>query len=115
MKHITTIVVGLLLPMNAAAKSITDYWNCTGIPFCGKAATAPALLIGNIVGFVQVAIIPAAVIACIYGGFRMTLSQGSEGKDTGKKAITYAALGLIFAYLAIPILTYIASLIGLIA
>ena len=59
--------------------------------------------------------VPEAMITIIYGGIHMAISQGSEGKETGKKAITYAALGLIFAYLAVPILAYVASLIGLIA
>lgn len=39
------------------------------------------------------------VLVFFYGAIRMAVSQGEEGKDTGKKAMIYAALGFVCALL----------------
>ena len=100
MKRFLPALIGLFVPATAHAVSITQWWDCTGFLFCGDPmAIGPRILIG-IVALIFNFLIPVAVVVFMYGGIRMIVSMGGEGKEIGKKAMIYAAMGLLMALLA---------------
>lgn len=108
MKNYALLVIGLLVPAQAWAVSITDFgWKCTGFLFCGSSDTIPARLTTGLVGMIYSSIMAVAVIAFLYGGLRMVISQGAEGKEVGKKALIYASLGIVLASLAFAIIQFV--------
>lgn len=105
----------LLFPQTVIGKTLSDYgFNCTGFLFCGQ-SDAPLVLLNRIVGFVATFIGAVAIVAFAYGGIRMIISRGGEGKETGKKAMINAALGLALALMVTGIfnfITYVVMSIG---
>ena len=65
-------------------------------------------LIKKIINTLLFVIGAASVIIMIYGGLRYVLSAGDTGKVTeAKNTIIYAAIGLVVAFLAYAIVTFI--------
>lgn len=112
MKRLVLFLSGLLLPSSALAISINSYgWNCAGFLHCGDGQDAVVAIATNITVGVTATIGALAVIAVLYGAIRMATSQGGEGKDAGKKAIIWGAVGLIAAILAAGIITYVTQFV----
>ncbi len=116
MKRLLIVLTGLLLPAKAFAVSITDYgWSCDGFLKCGSSQDAVTDITINIINTVFNTITVLAIIAFLYGGVRMIVSRGEEGKEVGKKAMMYAAIGLILAILTYNgnrILRFVLEIIG---
>lgn len=108
--RLASILLGLLLlPVRTHAVRLSDYgFDCTGFLHCG-ATDVVAGLSGNMIAIVSTFIVILAVIVFIYGGLRMVISRGEEGKEAGKKALIYASLGLVFALLTGAIIQFIAD------
>lgn len=97
MKRFFTILAGLCVPLTASAVSITDYqWTCEGFLWCGNGGGGGvvAIISTNIIESALSLVSVVAIAGFIYGGLRMAMSQGEEGKQIGKKALMYSALGL---------------------
>lgn len=103
-------IIGIFFPATAYAegKHLIDFgFDCSkvGIPFpgCGSpidlttAATTKIAMTG-----LEIAT-PLATVVLLYGAVRMVISKGDEGKEAGKKAMIYGAMGLIFVTLAFGI------------
>ncbi len=115
MKRFLACIAGLLIPAHARAVSITQYgWNCDGFLKCGSSQDAVTDITMNVIQAVFSTITALAVIAFIYGGLRMAMSQGEEGKETGKKALMYGAMGLALAaitYSGNRVIVYVIDLV----
>lgn len=113
MKRAFPVTLGfLLLPTKALAVSITQFgWSCAGFLHCGSGTDAVQTIATNITVGITATITSLAVITFLYGAIRMTTSQGGEGKDAGKKAMVWSAVGLIAAILAGGIILYVQQLI----
>ncbi len=110
------ILLGLFAPSSAAAISINGYgWSCAGFLHCGSGTDAVQTIATNITVGVTSTITALAVISFLYGAIRMASSQGGEGKEAGKKAMIWAATGLVAAVLTGGIILYVQSLIFSIA
>lgn len=104
-----------LLPQRAFAYRLTDSgWDCRGFLKCGSGTDVVTDMIGNIIAVVVLFIGALAVVMVIYGALRWVTSRGEEGKEAGKKAMLYAALGLVFALLTGAILEFITDYLYLI-
>jgi hypothetical protein len=69
-------------------------------------------LIKKIINTLLFVIGAASVIIMIYGGLRYVLSAGDTGKVTeAKNTIIYAAIGLVVAFLAYAIVTFVINAI----
>lgn len=101
------VTLGLLAPATASAVSITQYWSCSGFLYCGGGTNAVVALAANLITGVAISIGALAVIVFFYGAIRMVTSQGQEGKEAGRKALIYAALGLVAALLTGAIIEFI--------
>ncbi len=100
-------IIGLVSPVTVSAVSITQYWTCKGFLYCGGGTNAVVLLSTNIISGVAVTIEALSVIVFFYGAIRMVTSQGQEGKEAGKKALIYAALGIAAALLTQAFIAFI--------
>lgn len=110
MQKIVAILIGTLLPSMAyAQKHLSDYgFDCTligfTVPGCGMAPidlmTTATAKITETAGLIAV---PLATIVLLYGALRMVISRGDEGKEAGKKAMMYGALGIILLMLSAAI------------
>lgn len=115
MKRIIFTLIGICTPAMAEAISIRNYFPCDPtIFFCGSQNPVVELT-ANITAFVLSSVTAVAIVGFAYGGARMIFSMGGEGKEAGKKAMKYAAMGLVLAYLSGAILKYIVQLIYAIA
>jgi ABC-type uncharacterized transport system permease subunit len=98
LKRLLSVIAGLLFPIKALAVSITEYgWDCTGFLYCGSRQDAVTTITTRVIGSIYNTIAVFAVITFMYGGIKMIVSRGEDGKEAGKKAIMYAAIGLAFA------------------
>ena len=116
MKRLLFIAVGILVPVSAGAVSITDPqygWSCNGFLYCGTGGNAVTAITGNIIAGVSAFIVALAVVMFFYGGLRMVASRGEEGKEAGKKALMYAAFGLIAALLTAAVISFVRDYIYL--
>ena len=67
----------------------------------------------EIIGFIWLISIPIASIMVLVGGFQMMTSAGDPEKfSSGKKTLTYAAIGLLVILLAGGFVSFIKSLFG---
>lgn len=119
MKRIFTVLIGIVSPARAlaAGKHLSDYgFDCSKIdlpiPGCGGSTDVVTALTTLIVGNGKLVAGSLAIIVFLYGGLRMTISQGNEGKDAGKKALIYGALGFACIFLAAEIVTVVQSYIS---
>ncbi len=97
-----------MFPRVAVAYSLTDSgWDCGGFIRCGSSTDAVTAITLNIIAGVGYFITALAVVMVIYGGLRMVLSRGEEGKEAGKKALIYAGFGLVAALLCGAIFQFI--------
>ncbi|MBP9774151.1 MAG: hypothetical protein KBD00_06045 [Candidatus Peribacteraceae bacterium] len=110
-------LAGLLaaIPLPAAAISIREYWACNPEIFYCNSGNIPAIIVSNIVIFVSNTIVAVGTLAFVYGGVRMLVSQGGEGKEAGKKSMQFAVMGIIFAFLAQRIVQFVLDIITSIA
>ncbi len=109
-------ILAALLPLKAAAAvSIQQYWACNPDIFFCNSGNIPAVIIGNVLIFVSNTIISIGTLMFVYGGVRMLVSQGGEGKEAGKKAMQFAVMGIIFAFLAGRIVQFVLDIITAIA
>lgn len=112
--RVVALTVLMAIPHLASAYRLTDSgWDCTGFLKCGSGTDVVTDMIGNIIGVVSLFIGALAVVMFIYGALRLAASRGEEGKEAGKKAMMYAAMGLAFALLTGGILAYITDYIYL--
>ncbi len=111
MKRFLFILLGLLVPVSVEAISITTYWNCSSFLYCGSGATIVSILSGNIITQVGIFILPLTIIVFLYGAIRMITSRGDEGKEAGKKALLYGALGFAAALLVAGIIQFVNGII----
>jgi hypothetical protein len=91
---------------------------CSVLPYCGTSGANGIYIITSIViQTVLLAIGSAAVLIILYASFRLVTSAGNDEtvRKVWKEMIFYAALGLVLAILADPILAYVLNLVGGIA
>ncbi|MFA5228298.1 MAG: pilin [Candidatus Paceibacterota bacterium] len=90
------------------------------IPFVINAATIPnpigstsfTQLLGTITDWIRDIALVLAPLVIVYGGFLHITAAGDPGKSTqGKKAILYAAIGLIVALLAKSLIDILEELV----
>ena len=118
MRRFLLAILGLVtaIPVSAQGYHLTDSgWSCAGFLLCGTGQNLITYLTGNIIGGVSMFIIPLAVVVFFYGAIRMVTSQGQEGKEAGKKALIYAALGLVAALLTGAIIQFVYDYIYFVA
>jgi len=107
-KRLLPLFIGLLTPFTASAVRLTDYgFNCDGFLYCDSGTDVTNIIASRLVTAVGAFILSLAVVVFMYGGLRMTMSRGEEGKEAGKKALIYASLGLVLALLTGAIINYI--------
>jgi hypothetical protein len=98
--------------ITASTPGSTAMWSYIGtyLPYFGGGNVAP-LIIGTIVINTVVSLIGGASVAIIiYSSIQMSLTGFSEESLTkGKKTITYAAMGLVFAILSEAIIIYVGA------
>ena len=121
MRKLFLACIGFFIPTIAyAQKHLTDYgFDCKGVgmdlPGCGSAIDLTTAASQKIFNFGYAIAGPLASIIFLYGALRMVISRGDEGKEAGKKAMIYGALGLVFVLLSWSIVklveTYIWKLI----
>ncbi len=117
MKKAFIMIGGLLMlmPTPAIARSITEWgFDCSMFLFCGAAESIPNIAIPRIANAIFSVLVPVAVIVFMYGGIRMIVSQGGEGKEAGKKAMMYAAVGLALAAISFLIIKFVNDLVYMI-
>ncbi len=115
MRRFILIAIGLLAPVSAYAVSITGYgWTCNGFLGCGGTNVVTGLS-ANLILAVNIIIIPLAIVVFLYGAILMIVSAGEERKEAGKKAMLYAALGLVFGMLTKLIIGNISAYIWLLS
>ncbi len=102
--RILLLCIGLFLPTTTYAFNLDDHFSCAGFLFCGGSSDIVAFLSSRTTYIVSDIIYWACVFAFLYGGLRMTMSQGEEGKDEGKKAMTYGLVGYVLAVLTISVI-----------
>lgn len=109
MKRLFLVLSLSLIPASASAGvSITAYsWDCEGFVYCNSSADAVTGILGKLIAWIVVFIVPLAVVVFFYGALRMAVSRGEEGKETGKKALIYASIGLAAAILTSAIISFI--------
>ena len=97
--------------MTTYAVRLSDYgFDCSKFLFCGNAN--PLITFSTkIVSAIAAFILPLAILVFLYGAILMITSQGEEGKETGKKAMIYASLGLVAALLAESIVLFIQTIL----
>lgn len=93
-------LIGMVMPATAYAVKLTDFVDCNKLMVlhCGE-EDAIALVMERIINGVYAFIVAVCVAAFLYGAIRMIISEGAEGKEAGKKAMIWAAVGLAFAVL----------------
>ena len=109
--RILAIIIGILLPSAAFAFSLQSAFNCSGFLYCGSHDIVAILTSGFIQDIAQNTL-DVASIAFLYGGLRMAVSQGEEGKEEGKKALIYGALGYMLATLSYAVVISVEAFIG---
>lgn len=115
--QLIAVITGLVLPTVALAAPyhLTDSgWNCQGFLYCGSGTNFVALITVRIVQGVTAFIGTLAIIVFFYGALKMVTSQGQEGKDAGKKALIWAAVGLFAAVITSFVIDYVHDYIYLI-
>jgi hypothetical protein len=114
MRRFILLTVGLFAPVTAYAVSITGYgWVCNGFLGCNTGANAVTALSAHLILAVNIIIIPLAIVVFLYGAILLIVSAGEERKEAGKKAMLYAALGLVFGILTDVIVNNIQSYIAI--
>lgn len=96
-----------LIPTVHAYRITDSGWDCTGFLKCGSSTDAVMQITATIVTGVGRFIIALAVVVFIYGALRMITSRGEEGKEAGKKAMIWAALGLMAALLTGAVVEFV--------
>lgn len=108
MRRFLFTLLGLVTPGIAHAYRLTDSgWQCTGFLYCNSSTDAVTQLTLNIVNGVGAFIGALCVVVFLYGAVRMVVSRGAEGKEAGKKALIYAALGLTAALMVTSIIDFV--------
>lgn len=118
MKRFLFICLGCIVPLTAFAgldiSSPIYGFDCTGFVYCNSASNVVTGISFKLIGWIQAFIVALAVVAFFYGALRMAVSRGDEGKETGKKALMYASIGLVAAILTSEIINFIRYYIYLI-
>lgn len=108
MKKFLPAIFGFFLPGIAHAYRLTDSgWDCTGFVGCGTVTDGVAYVMGRLILIIGTFIFALTVVVFLYGAFRMTTSRGEEGKEAGKKAMIYASLGFVAAFLTAGIFRFV--------
>ena len=111
--HIPTLILRLLLPVAEASNVFTDKF--CGILHgndCSSGAGFIAVMSVRVVNFFSTLIGGAAVIAVVYGAFKVVSSAGNDqGRETGKQVITAAIIGLILALSAEAIVQFVVNFV----
>ena len=101
----------LFIPIATHAVGLSDYgFDCSKFLFCNNANPISTFSL-KIVSAIAAFILPLAILIFLYGAILMITSQGEEGKETGKKAMIYASLGLVAALLAESIVQFIQTVL----
>ena len=105
------INAGGTAPSASYSNAFDDY--CTVLHSdCGAGAAFPALFAMRAAHFFLILIGSVAVLAIIYGGFKIITSAGNDqGAEEAKQIITAAAIGLVLAVAAESIIWYIARFV----
>jgi len=104
----------LSVPVAKASNVFTDnFCDITHPDACGAGAGLLAnWLVPRVILFFQYIIGGAAVIAIVYGAFKLVSSSGNDqGKESAKNIIMMAVLGLILALAADPIIMFIVNIV----
>jgi hypothetical protein len=116
MRRFLLLLIGMFSPGIAyAQKHLSDYgFDCTKIeqygltiPGCDSPIDLTVAATAKVAGTGLAIAAPLATVVFLYGAIRMVISRGDEGKEVGKKAMIYGALGLIFVTLAFGIVTMV--------
>lgn len=118
MRRFLLFLIGILSPtaVYAAGRNAIYYgFDCTKIliplPGCGTSDSNPNYLattaLTKIAGTGLAIATPLATVIFLYGALRMVISRGDEGKDAGKKAMIYGAMGLVFVALSFGIVSMV--------
>jgi hypothetical protein len=115
MRFFLAILSGLLYPFTAHAagyRLTQSGWDCTGFVGCGAGVDLATFLVARIVALVFPTgggpgfIFYLTVVVFFYGSLRLVFSRGEEGKEAGKKAMQFAALGFALAMLIAGIMRF---------
>ncbi len=109
--RILAIIIGTLLPSTVFAFSLTSAFDCTGFLYCGQNDIV-SILNATFIQNLARNTLDVASIAFLYGGLRMAMSQGEEGKEEGKKALIYGALGYMLATLSYAVVKSVEAFVG---
>lgn len=107
--RITGILLGVLTPLVVSAYTLTDSgWDCTGFAGCSSyGGNLLSYAMNRILLIISTFLFALTVLVFFYGAIRMAISQGEEGKETGRKAMLYAAGGFILVLLLNGIFRFI--------
>ncbi|PIR48679.1 hypothetical protein COU80_03170 [Candidatus Peregrinibacteria bacterium CG10_big_fil_rev_8_21_14_0_10_55_24] len=107
------ILFRAILPVAEASNVFTDKF--CGILHggdCSSGAGFIAVMSVRVVNFFSTLIGGAAVIAIVYGAFKIVSSAGNDqGRETGKQVITAAVIGLILALSAEAIVQFVVNFV----
>ncbi len=108
MKKYLLAYIGFLFPQSALAYRLTDSgWFCTGFVGCGTVSDGVAYVMGRLILIIGTFIFALTVVVFLYGAIRLVASRGEEGKEAGKKAMIYGALGFLAALLSAGIFRFV--------
>ncbi len=108
MRNFVLAIIGVIAPATTLAadgKHLINYgFDCKKIglpiPGCGVSIDLVTAATEKVVATGLVIATPLATVVLLYGALRMVISRGEEGKEAGKKAMIYGAMGLVFVTLA---------------
>jgi hypothetical protein len=106
MRRFLNILIGIFTPAAVYAQvHLTDYgFDCSQInapiPGCGSGIDLTLAAAAKVSGTLLYIATPLATVILLYGAVRMIVSRGDEGKEAGKKAMIYGAMGLAFVTLS---------------
>lgn len=108
MPYFFAVIIALMpLPAHAFRIAEDTGWSCQGFVGCGSNMSVVTYLVGRLLMAVAAFMFFLTLAAFLYGALRMIVSQGEEGKEAGKKALMYAAFGLVCALLVSMIFRFL--------
>ena len=102
-------LASFLLPWTVYAYDLAadTGWNCAGFVGCGSGGNIFTYLMQRLTLIVSTFLFTLTVLVFLYGAIRMAISQGEDGKETGRKAMMYAAFGFLCTLLLSGVFRFI--------